>query len=296
MYLEAFITYLSTEKRYSPHTVQAYKTDLLAFIDYLSVTYEVDQPQLVAPVMIRSYIVELMEAGFDPKTVNRKLSSTKSYFKYLRKTERIKVNPAATINAVKTKKVLVSALSEFEMQDLLDEGYFENDLNGCRSRAIIELLYATGMRRAELIELKYDTIDFANKLIRVTGKRNKTRIIPLTQSALAALEQYLSHPDRAASVEAYLFVTDKGKKLYPELVYNTVKRYLSFVTTLNKKSPHVLRHTYATHLLNNGADMNDIKELMGHANLSATQVYTHNSFEQLKSVYNQTHPREDKNE
>jgi integrase/recombinase XerC len=152
------------------------------------------------------------------------------------------------------------------------------------------------MRRAELIELKTDAVDFGNALIRVTGKRNKTRIIPLTRSAIDSLKAYLQHPERKENNAPYLFLTNKGKKLYPKLVYNTVKRYLSYVTTLNKKSPHVLRHTYATHLLNKGADMNDIKELMGHANLSATQVYTQNSFEQLKSVYNQSHPREDKND
>jgi integrase/recombinase XerC len=296
MYQEDFITYLKTEKRYSAHTIKAYQTDLLGFTDYLTTTYETDDPGAVTSPMIRSFVVELMEEGLHPKTVNRKLSTIKSFYRYLRKTGKLTVNPAATINSVKTPKVLVSTVSEPAMEDLFNDGYFKDDLGGARARGIIELLYATGMRRAELIELKKEAIDFSNALVRVSGKRNKTRIVPVTPAALHALRNYLEHPDRKDAKQPYIFLTDKGEKLYPKLVYNIVKRYLSYVTTLRKKSPHVLRHTYATHLLNNGADMNDIKELMGHASLSATQVYTHNSFEQLKSVYNQSHPREDKNE
>ena len=294
MQLDQFLTYLTTEKRYSAHTVTAYRTDIVSFLNFLEKEFEVFVEKDVTPVMIRSFIVNLMEQGMHPKSVNRKISSVKAYFKYLRKRELLQSNPTATIKSVKTPKVLVQTVSEDEILSLLDQGYFNDNPEGYRSRAIIELLYATGMRRAELIDLKLEHLDRKGSTLRVTGKRNKTRIVPVPQPALEAIEFYLEQRGTNTENEAYLFLTDKGKKLYPALVYNTVKRYLSYVSTLKKKSPHVLRHTFATHLLNKGADMNDIKELLGHSNLSATQVYTHNSFEKLKSVYNQSHPREAK--
>ena len=296
MQLDQFLTYLTTEKRYSPHTVTAYRTDILSFLSFLKEEFEVSIEKDVTPVMIRSFIVSLMEQGMHPKSVNRKISSVKAYFRYLRKRELLDSNPTATIKSVKAPKILVQTVSEDEILGLLDQGYFNDTPEGYRSRAIIELLYATGMRRAELIDLKLEHLDRKANTLRVTGKRNKTRIVPVPQPAMEAIEFYLNQRGKNKGNEPYLFLTDKGKKLYPALVYNTVKRYLSYVSTLKKRSPHVLRHTFATHLLNKGADMNDIKELLGHANLSATQVYTHNSFEKLKSVYIQSHPRETKKE
>jgi integrase/recombinase XerC len=295
MHINTFIQYITNERRYSPHTVLAYTTDLQAFAAYLEKVYEVTAPTELTVTMLRSYVMEQMEAGINPKSVNRKISSIKAYIRYMRKAGVISTNPAATLKSIKTPKILVSALGENELSDLLSADFFDETPQSIRARAIIELFYATGIRRSELINLKLSGIDVSQKTIRVIGKRNKERLIPLTNTAVQAINHYLSvRPVNPQTT--FLFLTDKGKKLYPELVYATVKRYLSYVSSLQKKSPHVLRHTFATHLLNKGADMNDIKELMGHANLSATQVYTHNSFEQLKSVYNQSHPREAQSE
>lgn len=297
MHIEEFLIYLSVEKRYSPHTVAAYQNDLAVFSTFLSDVYEVSLATEVTPVMIRSFIVHLMELDFHPKTVNRKISAIRAYFTYLRKTGALEVNPTATIKAVKTPKTLVQTVSEDEMAALLNNDHFDDSLEGCRAKAIVELLYATGMRRAEIINVKREHFDLEAKTLRITGKRNKTRIVPIPQLAADALVRYMTMQDaRGDAEQGYIFLTDKGKKLYPALVYTTVKRYLSIVSTVKKRSPHVLRHSFATHLLNKGADLNDIKELLGHANLSATQVYTHNSFKKLKSVYNQSHPREAKSD
>ena len=295
MHIEKFIQYITNERRYSPHTVLAYKTDLEVFASYMLSTYEITSPSELTVTMLRSFVMEQMETGLNPKSVNRKISSIKAYIRYMRKEGVININPAATLKSIKTPKTLVSALSEDEISDLLNNDFFDKSPQGLRARAMIELMYATGVRRSELINLKLSALDLGQKTIRVIGKRNKERLIPLTDASIEAITGYLSIRPSGQS-DAFLFLTDKGKKLYPELVYATVKRYLSYVSSLQKKSPHVLRHTFATHLLNKGADMNDIKELMGHANLSATQVYTHNSFEQLKSVYNQSHPREAQSE
>ena len=295
MHIEKFIQYITNERRYSPHTVLAYKTDLEVFASYMLSTYEITSPSELTVTLLRSFVMEQMETGLNPKSVNRKISSIKAYIRYMRKEGVININPAATLKSIKTPKTLVSALSEDEISDLLNNDFFDKSPQGLRARAMIELMYATGVRRSELINLKLSALDLGQKTIRVIGKRNKERLIPLTDASIEAITGYLSIRPSWQS-DAFLFLTDKGKKLYPELVYATVKRYLSYVSSLQKKSPHVLRHTFATHLLNKGADMNDIKELMGHANLSATQVYTHNSFEQLKSVYNQSHPREAQSE
>ena len=297
MNFQDFLTYLSAEKRFSSHTVTAYRNDLSQFSDYLNIIYETSDEKEVTFPMIRSYIVELMEKGYEAKSVNRKLSTIKSYFKYLRRTNQIETNPATKIQSVKTPKRLVKTVASDDLNELLvSDEYFEVDLKGVRSRAIIELLYATGIRRSELIDLKLANVDFANRTIKVTGKRNKTRLIPFANSLVTPLKKYLELQPRNPTSPALFFLTDKGNKTYPKLVYETVKHYLSYVTTVDKKSPHILRHSYATHLLNQGADVNDIKELLGHANLSATQIYTHNSIEKLKTEYNQAHPRERKNQ
>ncbi len=295
MKFQDFIIYLETEKRYSSHTVLAFKTDLQQFSVYLEGNYEVLDMKEASFPMVRSFVVDLMEKEYKPKSVNRKLSSLKTYFNFLRKKGIIVVNPAAKITSLKTPKQLVKTVSLEEMQKLLlEEGVFADTHAGIRDRAIIELLYATGIRRSELIELKLNGLDFNAYTIKVTGKRNKTRVIPFPKSIAKSLIEYQNiRPNNENKTETF-FLTEKGNKLDPKLVYNVVKQYLSLVTTSNKKSPHVLRHTYATHLLNKGADVNDIKELLGHSSLNATQIYTHNSFEKLKEAYNQTHPREHK--
>ena len=295
-YLSDYFNYLLTEKRYSHHTVSAYQNDLEQFSIYLKSVYEMEDEAEVSFAIVRSFVVSLMEEEYNPKSVNRKVSSLKSYFKFLRKRAVIKFNPASKLQAVKTAKRLVKTVAASEMENLLsNDEMFSKDLKGIRARTIIELLYSTGIRRNELITLKLSDIDFSASTIMVTGKRDKTRLIPYPNSLAPVLKQYHEIQPRFNSLEDWFFLTDKGKKLYPKLVYDIVNGYLSLVSTINKKSPHILRHSYATHLLNKGADVNDIKELLGHASLSATQVYTHNSFEKLKTEYKQTHPREHKN-
>lgn len=291
-----FYTYLQVEKRYSVHTITAYKNDLTQFEDYLATAFDIDDVKDVTFAVVRSFVVYLMEQGLEPKSVNRKLSSVKSFFKYLRKVGVLEVNPAAKIQTVKTAKRLVKTVAQSDLLNLLDgQDYFSNDLKGCRAKAIIELLYATGIRRSELMSLKLADVDFSAYTVKVLGKRNKVRLVPFPKEVEKTLKAYQQLQPRNQTSPALFFLTDKGKKLYPKLVYDVVNRYLSYVTTVDKKSPHILRHSYATHLLNKGADVNDIKELLGHANLSATQVYTHNAIEKLKTEYNQTHPREQKN-
>lgn len=294
MHQNAFLKYLATEKRFSQHTVVAYKNDLVQFFEFLKTTYETEDAAEVTNVMLRSYVVHLMEQNLVPTSINRKISTLRAFYRYLRKCGITDKNPTAAISAVKKPKVIVKTVSQTEMENLLDEDWFEATLQGKRDKAIIELLYGTGIRRSELINLQPKDINWAEQTLSVTGKRDKMRIIPLPLAAIEAVEIYINEKAKNRHPNIYVFETDKGKKLYPALVYHTVKRYLRIVSTITKKSPHVLRHTYATHLLNNGASLNDIKELLGHANLSATQVYTHNSFEKLKSVYNQSHPREAK--
>ena len=295
MNITNFINYLVTEKRNSEHTVLAYQSDLEQFGIYLSEVYEIHDAQEVTFPIVRSYVVDLMEKDYHPKSVNRKISSIKSFYKYLRKIGEVKINPALRLQAVKGPKRLVKTVSDAEMSELLSEELFSEDLKGVRAKAIIELLYATGIRRSELISLKYNDVDFENCTIKVLGKRNKTRIIPFPESLSKVLLKYLELQPRTDPKSLTFFLTEKGKMMYPKLVYDVVNSYLGLVSTIDKKSPHILRHTYATHLLNKGANVNDIKELLGHASLSATQVYTHNSFEKLKKEYNQTHPREYKN-
>jgi len=236
-----------------------------------------------------------MESGLAPRSVNRKISTIKSFYKYLRKMGVVEQNPAARIQAVKTPKRLVQTVAADDLNDLLTNDLFDDNYNGLLAKTIIELLYGTGLRRSEVIQLPLAAVDFGNKSIRVTGKGNKTRIVPLASVTVQALKKYAEARKNTGTTANTFFVTQTGKKIYPSLVYNAVNTYLSLVTTIGKKSPHILRHSYATHLLDGGADVNEIKELLGHASLSATQVYTHNSVEKLKQAYNQSHPREAKN-
>jgi integrase/recombinase XerC len=242
---------------------------------------------------VRAWIVSMLDDNISSATVHRKISCLRVFFKYMRKESIIQHDPMDKIVLPKRKKNLPVFVGEGAMDNLLDKFEFGHDFPGVRNRTIIEMLYLTGMRRAELIGLKNRDVDLYAATIKVTGKRNKQRIIPMVKSFTSQLEEYIRVRDECfpSDQEGWFFITNKGNKLYDKYVYNTVRCYLTMVTTIEKRSPHVLRHTFATHMLNRGADLNSIKELLGHANLSATQIYTHNTFEKLKKVYKQAHPR-----
>ncbi len=285
-----FILYLQKEKRFSTHTLTAYQADLENASHYLNQEYGVQGLTSASAQMLRSWVVSLMEEGLKPKSVNRKISSLKSYYNFLRKKGKLSVNPTAKLISPKVDKPLPIYLKETEIKNIFDELEFTADFVGQRDRLMLDLFYSSGVRLSELINLKEVDLNQAQAQIKVLGKRNKQRIIPIPLATLKGLINYIELK-QAFCDSPYLFVTDKGKNLYPKFVYRKVNHYLGQVSSLSKKSPHVLRHTFATHMLNNGADLNAIKELLGHANLSATQVYTHNSIEKLKNIYNQAHPR-----
>lgn len=290
--IDSFLKYLQYEKRFSKHTLEAYSRDLKQLHTYLQVNYEISDLLMVNHSILRSWIVSLIEEGAQPQTVNRKLATLKSFFKFLQARQYIDQNPASRLKPLKTEKKLPTFVRESEMTSLLDQISFTEDFSGKRDKLIIELLYATGIRLSELINLTDRQVNFYQGSIKVLGKRNKERIIPIGDSFVKVLKEYLQIRDReVGSSEGYLIVTDSGEQLYPMLVYRTVKKYLELVTTLSKTSPHVLRHTFATHLLDKGADLNAVKDLLGHTSLAATQVYTHNSMEKLKSAFDLAHPR-----
>lgn len=290
---ESFLQYLKTEKRYSSHTVRSYQNDLDQFFAYLAQNDMPSELPVITSHHVRAWIVSLMENDMATVSVHRKISCLRVFFRYLRKEGIVKGDPLEKVVIPKIKKRLPVFVSEDAIGRLLDENEFGNDFAGIRNRTIIEMLYLTGMRRAELIGLTIRDVDLAEATVKVTGKRNKQRIIPLTKDFTSRLTEYLKarneNPD-FTGIE-WFFITGKGNKLYDKFVYNIVRRYLSMVTTIEKKSPHILRHTFATHMLNRGAGLNVIREFLGHANLSATQVYTHNTFEKLRKVYKQAHPR-----
>jgi integrase/recombinase XerC len=290
---ESFLQYLQTEKRYSPHTVRSYSNDLDQFYLFLSAQGLPDDPVLVSSHDIRAWIVSMLENNYTTVSVHRKISCLRVFYRYLRKQGYLKRDPLEKVVLPKRKKRLPVFVEEAAMNTLLDDCTFGDDFSGIRNRTIIEMLYLTGMRRAELVGLKEYDVDLAGGVLKVTGKRNKQRIIPVVNTFINDLEVYIGLRNEKYHSEGngWFFVTDKGNKLYDKYVYNLVNGYLAMVTTIEKKSPHILRHTFATHMLNHGADLNSIKELLGHANLSATQVYTHNTFEKLKKIYKQAHPR-----
>jgi integrase/recombinase XerC len=290
-HISNFCDYLEHQKRYSKHTITAYLKDLTQFQSYLQSEFEIENFEEVKATFIRSWIVSLIEDGITTRTINRKISSIKSFYKHLLKNEIVTINPLAKVVTPKTSKRLPVFVGESEISVLLNEIEFDSDYEGVRDKLILELFYATGMRLSELIELKTTSIDLNNNTIKVLGKRNKERVIPIGNKPNQLIKEYLTERDNLGSTETHLFLTKVGKKLYPKLVYGIVNSYLSKVTTASKKSPHVLRHTFATHMLNNGADLNTIKEILGHANLSATQVYTHNTIEKLKNIHKQAHPK-----
>ena len=288
MDIDGFIEYISKQKRYSYHTVLGYKTDLLDFSDYCHKYFKIPIQQ-VSHREVRSWFSQLMDDGFKPRTIHRKSSSLKSFFKYLIIQGAVLQSPMDLVPLPKLGKQLPKFVEEKSLDVLLNEIDFPQSFEGKRDKLIIDLFYQTGIRKAELISLTIDDVNFHLNQIKVLGKRNKERIIPISCSLIETIKEYLTY--RKPSLESNLLITSKGKALYPKLVYNIVNENLSKVTTLSKKSPHVLRHSFATHMLNNGAELNSIKELLGHVNLAATQVYTHNSLEKIKSIYKQAHPR-----
>ena len=283
--------YLQAEKRYASHTIKAYKNDLNQFHAFCQ-SNDKEGMDLYYKT-IRSWVVFLMDSGYSPRSVHRKLTSLRTYCKYLIGLGELDANPLDRVLKPKLNKRVPAFVEEAKMDQLLDDFDFGDDFEGVRNRLILDMLYQTGMRRSELLGLTTRSVNLSGKSLKVMGKREKERIIPISDGLIHSIEHYLlvrEHVLKDPLVEA-LFVTVKGSPVYDKLVYRIVNRYLAMVTTLDKKSPHVLRHTFATHMLNSGADLNAIKELLGHANLSATQVYTHNTFKKLKSIYNQAHPR-----
>lgn len=294
MQKDRFFQYLEFEKRFSPHTLTAYQTDLGQFIIFLQNTFEISTCSEVRHTHIRSWIVDLLGKKNTTRSINRKLSCLKTYFKFLRKRNVIDKNPMTKVIAPKMGKRLPVFVNEGKMEELFENVDFGEGFAGLRNHLLMELLYCTGMRRSELIGLKLSSVDYATNQIKVLGKGNKERLIPMARHLAGFIERYVEER-RAFMLDKEpcdsLLVTNKGKSLYPGFVYKLVKKYLSVVTTLEQRSPHVLRHTFATHLSNKGADLNAIKELLGHSSLAATQVYMHNSIEKLKEVYSQAHPK-----
>ena len=293
MLKDLFLKYLQFEKRFSVNTVKSYENDLRQFNEFTEIEFNQEGIRQINEKNIRAWIVSLMEKDFSSISINRKISTLKTFFKFLLREGYIKSNPMDKVVSPKNAKKLPVFVEEKQINNLLDEFEFGDDFAGIRNRTIIETFYSTGMRLSELIGLKNTSVDFQNSTVKVLGKRNKERILPLNTSFIKLLKEYIESRDSEFGKlnHEYLFVTDKGNKLYEKFVYRLVNRYLTLVTTIEKRSPHILRHTFATHLLNHGADLNAIKELLGHANLSATQVYTHNTFEKLKTIYKQAHPR-----
>lgn len=283
-----FINYLTSEKRFSEHTVISYSTDLTQFLNFINAEFEIStQLSEIRFQIVRSWIASLLEKGVSPRSVNRKISSLKTYFKFLIRENAITESPMLKVVAPKSKKRLPVFIEENQIENLLNQIEFNDGFIGERDKLIIELFYVTGIRLSELVNIKISDVDFINNLINVLGKRNKERLIPLSISMVNNLEFFVKKYD----LNQYLFTNLGGTKVYNKLVYRVVKKYISKISSVSKKSPHILRHTFATHMLNNGADINAIKELLGHANLSATQVYTHNTIGKLKLIYKQAHPR-----
>lgn len=291
--IDTFVRYLSYEKRYSAHTITSYQNDINSFSDFITV-FDPNQDLLtVDRNTVRSWIIHLVDHGISPRSVNRKISTLRSFYKFLKKRELVAENPVLHLNVLKTNKPLPGFVNEKDMLSVLQSANYGDDFVGVRDRLVLELLYGTGIRLSELIHLKHSDINYFELQIRVLGKRNKERIIPFSKSLVEILKNYQSKKNDLfeGNEASNLIVTNKGDACYPMLIYRIVKKYLDQFTTLDKKSPHVLRHTFATHLLNKGADLNAVKELLGHANLAATQVYTHNSLDKLKAVFNQAHPK-----
>jgi len=293
MSINDFLTYLQYEKRYSPHTLQSYRTDLLQYEDFLK-EESIDQLEKAASFNIKNFMVAQLQKGLAESAVNRKLSSLKSFYKFLHREGVINDNPTRLVKTLKTPKKLPVFVEDVKMDELLDhEHSFDDSFAGQRDKLVIEILFGTGMRLSELINLKNEDVNTYESTVKVLGKRSKERIIPLHRPLMKAVADFIALKalQNFDNKSPYLIVTNSGGQAYPQLIYRIVNSCLKLISTQDKKSPHVLRHSFASSLLNRGADLNAIKELLGHASLAATQVYTHNSVERLKSIYKQAHPR-----
>lgn len=293
MLIREFLTYLQYEKRYSSHTLVSYGTDLSQFEEYLK-SEGAGTLQLVKSMHVKNFMVAQLQLGLAESAVNRKLSSLRSFYKYLHRENKVAVNPTTLLKTLKVPKRIPVFVEEVKMDTLLDStDFFDNSFKGQRNKIVVELLFGTGIRLSELVNLKETDLNSYESTIKVLGKRNKERIIPIHQTLLHQLKAFLVFKESQLfpKITPYLIVTDVGDQAYPKLIYRIVNDCLKLVSTQGKKSPHILRHSFATSLLNRGADLNAIKELLGHASLAATQVYTHNSVERLKSIYKQAHPR-----
>jgi integrase/recombinase XerC len=293
MLLQSFVDYLSLEKKYAVHTVKAYRRDIETFQEFLQETYETNALETVNYSQIRSWIISLVELQISNRSINRKISSLNAFYRFLLKVEAITLNPLAKHKALKVPKKVQIPFSEKEVTAVLEDFNFDATFEGLRDKLIIELFYSTGIRRIELVQLKLSDIDFSKRIIKVLGKRNKERYLPLLDSVIDTIKDYLILRQDLVKEDKTnaLFLTKKGDEIYETLVYRVINNYFSKASTKVKKSPHVLRHSFATHLLNQGADLNAVKELLGHASLAATQVYTHSSIAELKKVYAKSHPR-----
>ncbi len=296
MPFNSFIDYLTLEKNYSPHTVKAYKNDLENFNEFASIEYDYSEIKTIHYSIIRSWIVKLVDSGISNQSVNRKISSLKTYYKFLLKIGDIEVSPLAKHKSLKTSKKIQVPFSEKEIENVLNLLKEEKNFNGVRNKLIVELFYSTGIRRTELVNIKLSDVSISQKMIKVLGKRNKERMIPLLPSVIETIKEYVVFRDSLIEIKDsnFLFLTLKGVKVYETLVYRIINSYFSTASEKVKKSPHILRHSFATHLLNEGADLKAVKELLGHSSLASTQVYTHNSIAKLKQVYQNSHPRNSK--
>lgn len=290
--IQYFLNYLKFEKRFSQHTIISYETDLQQFFSFLVSDYESPTIKSISSAFVRTWLAQLKSVeDISAKSINRKISTLKSFFKYQLKIGEIEKTPMTTIVAPKVSKRLPVYVEEKNMQTLLHHVAFTDDFEGKTKKLVLQLFYATGMRLSELINLKEHQIDFQYQQIKVLGKGNKERILPVNNQLLADIKKYIAEKSDEQKMIEHLFVTTKGKSLQARTVYQFVKENLTLVTTVQKKSPHILRHSFATHLMNNGADLNAVKELLGHSSLAATQVYTHNTIEKLKEIYKKAHPK-----
>ncbi len=292
--IDSFVNYLQYEKKASEHTVQAYSKDLEQFADFVKTSFELDEIEQARHAEIRAWVIDLVDEGKSSLTVNRKLATLRSFYKFLLRSKMIAKDPTYKLKSLKNPKKLPEFVQELTIESVLEESNFNSDFKGQRDRMVIEFLYLTGVRLSELIGLKWSDINMIENQVKVLGKRKKERIIPITSGLkqnIVSYQKVFGQTFPKATQSPYFIVSNQGKQSYPMMVYRIVRQYLDIFAQTSKRSPHVLRHTFATHLLNKGADLNAVKDLLGHANLAATQVYTHNSLEKLKAVFDQAHPK-----